>query len=34
MSTNTTEKAGTADGDAHDTTCTDRWKAALSNILK
>lgn len=29
-----TEQAGAADGDTEGTTCTDRWQAAMSDILK
>ena len=28
------EQAGAADGDTEGTTCTDRWQAAMSDILK
>jgi hypothetical protein len=28
------KQAGAADGDEMDTTCTDRWKAAMSDSLK
>ena len=29
-----TEEAGATNGDVENTTCTDRWKAAVANILK
>ena len=29
-----TEEAGAVDGDVDNTTCTDRWKAALAEVLK
>jgi hypothetical protein len=28
------EQAGAADGDTEGTTCTDRWQAAMSDIMK
>jgi Kyakuja-Dileera-Zisupton transposase len=28
------EQAGAADGDTEGTTCTDRWQAAMSDVLK
>ena len=28
------DKAGAADGDAENTTCTDRWKAVAADVLK